>query len=44
MDKGSIIQMGRHEELISQEGMYRRIYNIQTRVDEELEQEVNSYV
>jgi ATP-binding cassette subfamily B protein len=44
MDKGSIVQMGRHEKLISQEGMYRQIYNIQTRIDEELEQELNTYV
>ena len=44
MDKGTIVQMGRHEELVTQEGMYRQIYNIQTRIDEELEQEVNNYV
>jgi hypothetical protein len=29
--------MGTHEELITQmDGMYRRIYDIQTRIDEEL--------
>ena len=44
MDKGCIVQMGRHEELISQEGMYRQIHTIQTRIDEELEQELNTYV
>jgi ATP-binding cassette subfamily B protein len=43
MDKGTIIQMGRHAELVTQAGMYRQIYNIQTRIDEELEQEVNRY-
>jgi len=43
MDKGTLVQMGRHEELITQEGIYRQIYNIQTRIDEELEQEVNRY-
>ena len=43
MDKGIIVQMGRHDELVTQEGMYRQIYNIQTRIDEELEQEVKSY-
>ncbi len=38
MDKGEIVQMGRHEELVSnKDGMYRRIYDIQTRIDEELE-------
>jgi ATP-binding cassette subfamily B protein len=44
MDKGSIVQMGRHEELVACAGIYREIYNIQTRIDEELEQEVNRYV
>jgi hypothetical protein len=32
--------MGVHDKLISQEGMYRQIYDIQTRIDEELEQEI----
>jgi ATP-binding cassette subfamily B protein len=40
LDKGKIIQMGVHDKLISQEGMYRQIYDIQTRIDEELEQEI----
>jgi ATP-binding cassette subfamily B protein len=42
MDKGAVIQMGRHEELVTQDGMYRQIYNIQTRIDEELEEEIAS--
>jgi ATP-binding cassette subfamily B protein len=42
LDKGEIIQMGTHEELVSQpDGMYRRIYDIQTRIDEELEIEIS---
>jgi ATP-binding cassette subfamily B protein len=42
LDKGEVIQMGTHEELISQpDGMYRRIYDIQTRIDEELEMEIS---
>lgn len=41
LDRGEIIQMGTHEELVSQmDGMYRRIYDIQTRIDEELEMEI----
>jgi ATP-binding cassette subfamily B protein len=41
LDKGEIIQTGTHEDLVSQkDGMYRRIYDIQTRIDEELEMEV----
>jgi ABC-type multidrug transport system fused ATPase/permease subunit len=43
MDKGAIVQMGRHDELVGQAGIYRQIYNIQTRIDEELEEEVNNY-
>ena len=42
MDKGEIVQMGTHEELLPQmDGMYRRIYDIQTRIDEELEFEIS---
>jgi ATP-binding cassette, subfamily B, bacterial len=42
MDKGEVVQMGTHEELIVQmDGMYRRIYDIQTRIDEELELEIS---
>jgi ATP-binding cassette subfamily B protein len=40
MDKGEVIQMGRHEELVKQEGMYRQIFDIQTRIDDELELEM----
>jgi ATP-binding cassette subfamily B protein len=42
LDKGEVIQTGTHEELLSQmDGMYRRIYDIQTRIDEELEMEIS---
>jgi ATP-binding cassette subfamily B protein len=42
MDKGEVIQMGTHEELVTQmDGMYRRIYDIQTKIDEELEVEIS---
>lgn len=41
LDKGEIVQTGTHAELLNQpEGMYRRIYDLQTRLDEELEQEL----
>ncbi len=43
MDKGAVIQMGRHEDLVKKEGMYRQIFDIQTRIDEELETEVQKY-
>jgi ATP-binding cassette subfamily B protein len=42
LDKGKIVQMGTHKELINQmDGMYRKIYDIQTRIDEELEIEIS---
>jgi ATP-binding cassette subfamily B protein len=40
MDKGEIVQMGRHADLVEKDGMYQRIYAIQTRIDDELEQEI----
>jgi ATP-binding cassette subfamily B protein len=40
LDKGQIIQMGRHVDLVPQQGMYRQIFEIQTRIDEELETEI----
>src|SRR3990172_12508606 len=40
MDKGEIVQKGKHEDLVAQDGMYRKIYDIQTRIDEELEEEI----
>lgn len=42
LDKGSVVQMGTHQELLAQEGMYRRIFDIQTRIEEELEREIAS--
>lgn len=37
LDKGSVLQMGTHAHLVQQGGgMYRRIYDIQTRIDQEL--------
>jgi ATP-binding cassette subfamily B protein len=40
LDKGRIVQQGTHKELIGQEGMYRRIYELQARIEQELEMEV----
>ena len=40
LDKGQIVQMGCHADLVLQQGMYRQIYDIQTRIDEELETEI----
>ena len=41
LDKGEVVQMGTHADLHTElGGMYRRIYDIQTRIDEELEREI----
>jgi ATP-binding cassette subfamily B protein len=45
LDKGKVVQIGRHEQLVKdQSSMYRKIYDIQTRIDEELEQEIGVVV
>ena len=41
-DKGEISQCGTHEQLLAEPGMYRDIYNIQTRIDSELQKEIDS--
>lgn len=40
MDKGRIVQKGTHEQLIEAEGIYRQIFDIQIRIEGELEQEL----
>jgi ATP-binding cassette subfamily B protein len=42
MDNGRIIQSGTHESLITQAGVYQKIFNIQTRIEDELEKELAS--
>jgi len=44
LDKGEIVQKGSHDELIAQDGIYRQIYDIQTRIEQELEEEIASAV
>jgi ATP-binding cassette subfamily B protein len=41
LEKGRIIQHGTHGELVAQEGFYRRIYDLQARIESELEQELS---
>jgi ATP-binding cassette, subfamily B, bacterial len=40
-DSGRIIQSGTHSQLLSQPGMYRQIFDIQTRIEDELEKEIS---
>jgi ATP-binding cassette subfamily B protein len=42
LDNGRIIQIGTHEELLAQEGIYQKIHDIQTQIEAELEKEVAS--
>ena len=42
LDKGRIVQMGNHTDLLSQKGMYQRIFDIQTRIEKELEKEIEN--
>ncbi len=39
LDGGIIAQQGTHEELVQQEGLYKKIYNIQTSLEDELKNE-----
>jgi len=40
LENGKITQMGSHDELIQQEGLYKRIWSIQNALEAELEQEL----
>jgi ATP-binding cassette, subfamily B, bacterial len=40
LDHGRIVQHGTHAELLNQRGIYRRIYDIQTRIEAELERDL----
>lgn len=42
MDNGRIVQFGRHADLVGTSGIYQQIFNIQTRIDDELEKEIAS--
>jgi ATP-binding cassette subfamily B protein len=44
MDKGRIIQRGTHDELRNQDGVYQQIYELQSRIEDELEKEIASVV
>jgi ATP-binding cassette subfamily B protein len=42
LDKGRIVQAGTHDELLTQEGTYRRIYDLQSQIEDELQEDLAS--
>jgi ABC-type multidrug transport system fused ATPase/permease subunit len=40
MDRGKIVQMGTHHRLLNQPGIYQRVYDLQARIEADLEQEI----
>jgi ATP-binding cassette subfamily B protein len=40
LDQGRIVQRGTHSELMAQKGIYRQIYDMQARIEDELEREI----
>jgi len=42
MERGQIVQTGTHHDLVQQPGMYREIFNLQARIEDELEEEIAS--
>ena len=44
LDNGRIVQSGKHDELVAEEGIYQQIFNIQTLIENELEEEIASAV
>ena len=38
LDQGQIVQQGRHHELMAQDGIYRRIYDLQASIEQEIEE------
>ena len=42
LDRGRIVQSGRHQELVAQEGLYKRLWEIQTSLEEDLEKDIEA--
>jgi len=42
LDRGRIVQSGKHQDLMEEDGIYRQIYEIQTRIETELDKEIKS--
>ena len=44
MDAGRVVQRGTHRELVSQAGIYRRMFELQTQIEADLQQEIAAVV
>ena len=44
MENGHVVQHGTHTSLLEESGIYRRIYDIQTRIETELQEEISSAI
>jgi ATP-binding cassette subfamily B protein len=42
LDKGKVIEQGTHEELIENNGFYKKIYDIQVSIEDEISREVEN--
>lgn len=42
LEEGEIVQSGKHEALINEDGLYKRIWSIQNSLEEELDKEINT--
>ncbi len=42
LEKGAIVQSGTHDELLAREGMYRRIFDLQSQIEDELQEDLAS--
>jgi ATP-binding cassette, subfamily B, bacterial len=42
LDKGQVVQQGTHVDLVAQEGIYRQIFDIQTKIELELEKDISN--
>jgi len=43
LDKGNIVDMGTHDELIAKEGFYKKIFDIQVSVEDEIRSETEAF-